>query len=350
VADQDGLPEKEPSILEPPMVEGGELEKAETEDEMSVRAVPVPQNEPEREEVDVESEANKMDVEQDGLVGPIGPIPTVAAIEQPDSTISAIQEETLVEQSILLDVPQVSADSDPTVIEQAPDVPVSEMGFINLDRPVTPEQRPQSESVDIEAPMAISSISAPRGRSRKRARLDLSIQNETVSAPVRGPRVPKNHVTFRGASGAMEVTASAILRAAVHRTQRDVTRHLNAFGVPVPNYIVQMGPPFELPEWVFPPLSPAESEHAQGDFDVDIEDFELNPKPPSKRQVTPPAPTESPEADHTASIEVDQVEQATVQSTRPSGPKIVIPRLAPQPRDPEPLIEEDAVSLGDEDT
>lgn len=348
--DQDGLPEKEPSILEPPKVEGGELEKTGTGDEMSVRAeseAPAPQIEPEREEadVDVESESNKMDVEQDGLVGPI---PIVAAIEQAavaDSTITAVPEETLIERTIPLDVPQVSADSDPTVVVQAADVPVSEMGF-NFDRPVTPDQMPHTELVDIEAPMPISSISVPRGRGRKRARLDLPIQNETVSAPVRGPRVPKNHVTFRGASGEMEVTASAIMKAAVHRTQRDVTRHLNAFGVPVPNFIVQMGPPFELPEWVFPPLSPAESEHALGDFDVDIEDFELNPKTPTKRQVTP-APAEPSEADHTASIEVDQLE-AIVQSTEQSEPKIVIPLLPPQPRDPEP--EEDTVSLGDEDT
>ena len=354
VADQDYLLEKEPSTLEPRMAESGELGKAETEDEMSVRAdskVPTPQYGPEREEVDVESKANKMDVEQDG---PVGPIPTVAAVEQvavADSTINVNPEATLIERTILLDVPQVSADSNPTVIEQAADGSVSEMGF-NLDRPVTPEQRPHPELVDIEAPMPFSSISAPRGRSRKKARLDPSIQNETVSAPVRGPRVPKNHVTFRGASGEMEVTASAIMKAAVHRTQRDVTRHLNAFGVPVPNAIVQMGPPFELPEWVFPPLSPAESEHARGDFDVDIEDFELNPKTPSKRQVTPPAlkePSES-EADHTTSIEVDRVERAIVQSTRPSGPKIVIPWLPPQPRAPEPVIEEDTVSLGDEDT
>ena len=357
VTDQDGFPENEPPTLEPPMVEGGELEKAETEDEMSVRAVsevPAPQNEPEREEVDVESEANGMDVEQDELFGSVGSIPSVVAIEQAavaDSTINATPEEMPIEPTILLDVPQVSATSDPPAIEQATDVPASEMVF-NLDRPVTPEQRPHTEFVDIEAPMPISSISAPRGRSRKRARLDLSIQNETISAPVRGPRVPKNHVTFRGASGEMEVTASAIMKAAVHRTQRDVTRHLNAFGVPVPNYIVQMGPPFELPEWVFPPLSPAESEHAQGDFDVDIEDFELNPKPPSKRQLTPPALTEPPEADHTASIEVDRdrVEQAIIQTTRQSEPKIVISWLPPQPRYPEPLIEEDTVSLGDEDT
>ena len=349
VADQDGLPEKNPSTLEFPMVEDGELEKAETEDKMSVRAeseVPALQNEPEWEEVDIELEANSMDVEQDELVRPVGPIPTVADIEQAavgDSTpINAIPEATLIERTVLLDVPQLSADSDPTVIEQPAVVPVSEMGF-NFDRPASPEQRPHTELIDIEAPMPISSISAPRSRSRKKARLDVSIQNETASAPVRGPRVPKNHVTFRGASGEMEVTASAILKAAVHRTQRDVTRHLNAFGVPVPNAIVQMGPPFELPEWVFPPLSPAESEHAHGDFDVDIEDFELNPKTPSKRQVTPPAPMEPSESDHTASIEVDRVE-------RQSGPKIVISRLPPQPRAPEPVIEEDTVSLGDEDT
>ena len=356
VADQDSVPEKEPSTLETRMAESGELEKAETEDEMSVRAkseVPAPQNELEREEVEVESEANKMDVEQ---YGPVGPMPTVAAIEQAavaNSTIDAIPEATLIEQTTLLDVPmtQVSADSDPTVIEQV-DVPVSEMGF-DLDRPVTPEQRPHTESVDIEAPMPISFISAPRNRGRKRPRLDPSIQNETVSAPVRGPRIPKNHVTYRGASGEMEVTASAIVKAAVHRTQRDVTRHLNAFGVPVPNAIVQMGPPFELPEWVFPPLSPAESEHAHGDFDVDIEDFELNPKTPSKRQVTPPTPNEPLETGHTASIEeVDRVERAAsvVEPTRQSGPKIVIPRLPPQPRAPEPVVEEDTVSLGDEDT
>ena len=353
VADLDGLPESGLSILEPPKVEGRELGKAEMEDESSVRAeseAPAPQIEPERVEVDVESEANKMDVEQDGLVGPI---PTVAAIEieqtaVADLTITAVPEETLIERTILPDVPQVSADSDQTVIVQAADVPVFEMGF-NLDRPVTPEQMPQTELVDIEAPMPISSISVPRGRGRKRARLDLPIQNETVSAPVRGPRVPKNHVTFRGASGEMEVTASAIMKAAVHRTQRDVTRHLNAFGVPVPNFIVQMGPPFELPEWVFPPLSPAESEHAQGDFDVDIEDFELNPKMPTEQQVTPPAPTEPSEVDHTASIEVDRgVERAIVQSTEQSEPKIVISRLPPQLRHPEP--EGDTVSLGDEDT
>ena len=356
VADQDGLPEKGPSTLEPPMVEGGELEKVESEGEMSVRAeseAPAPQNEPEREGVDVESEASKMDVEQDGLVGPVGPIPIVAAIEQAeaavaDSTINAIPEETLIERPILPDVPQVSADSDPTVIEQTVDVPASEMGS-NLDRPLSPEQRPHTELVDIEALMPISSISAARGRSRKRARLDPSIQNETVSAPVRAPRVPKNHVTFRGASGEMEVTASAIMKAAVHRTQRDVTRHLNAFGVPVPNFIVQMGPPFELPEWVFPPLSPAESEHALADFDVDIEDFELNPKTPSKRQVTP-TPTAPSEANYTASIAADWVEQAIVQSTGQSGPKFVIPRLPPQPRAPGPVAEEDTVSLGDEDT
>ena len=348
VADQDGLPKKKASTLEPPMVEGRELEKAETEDIMSVRAeseLPAPQNEPEWEEVDIESEANKMEVEQDGLVGPVRPIPTASAIEQAavgDSTISAIPEATLIEQTILLDVPQLSADSDPTAIEQPADVPVSEMGF-DLDRPVSPEQRPHTELVDIETPMPFSSISAPRNRSRKKARLDPSIQTETASAPVRGPRVPKNHVTFRGASGEMEVTASAIMRAAVHRTQRDVTRHLNAFGVPVPNAIVQMGPPFELPEWVFPPLSPAESEHAHGDFDVDIEDFELNPKTLPKRQVTPPAPMEPLESDHTASIEVDRIEQQ-------SGPKIVISRLPPQPRAPDPVFEEDTVSLGDEDT
>jgi hypothetical protein len=306
------------------------------------------QRESEREEVDVEAEVNKMDVEQ------VGPIPTVAAIEQAavaDLTINAIPEATLDERTILLDVPmtQLSVDSDPTVIEQA-DIPVSEVG-LNIDRPVTPEQMPHTESIDIEAPMPISSISAFRNRGRKRPRLDPSIQNnETVSAPVRGPRVPKNHVTYRGASGEMEVTASAIMKAAVHRTQRDVTRHLNAFGVPVPNAIVQMGPPFELPEWVFPPLSPAESEHAYGDFDVDIEDFELNPKTPSKRQVTSPAPSESSEADHTtASIEVDWVERAIVQPTRQTGPKIIIPRLPPQPRAPEPVTEEDTVSLGDED-
>ena len=351
VADQDSVLEKEPITLETRMAESGESEKAETEDEKSVRAesvVPASQNELEREEVEVESEINKMDVEQ---YGPVGPIPTVAAIGQADvanSTIDAIPEATLIERTTLLDVPmtQVSADSDPTVIEQA-DVPVSEMGF-DLDRPVTPEQRPHTESVDIEAPMPISFISAPRNRSRKRPRLDPSIQNETVSAPVRGPRIPKNHVTYRGASGEMEVTASAIVKAAVHRTQRDVTRHLNAFGVPVPNAIVQMGPPFELPEWVFPPLSPAESEHAHGDFDVDIEDFELNPKPPSKRQVTPPSPKEPLETGHTASIE--EVERAVVEPIRQSGPKIVIPRLPPQPRAPEPVTEEDTVSLGDEDT
>ena len=358
VADQDGLPVKEPSTLEPPMVEGGELERAETEDGMSVRAeseVQVPQNEPGREVVEVEPEANKMDVEQDGHVGPVGPIPSVAAIEEAtvaDSTIDTIPEETLIERTIVLDVSQVSADSDPTVIEQAADAPASEKGF-NLGRPATPEQRPHTELIDIEAPIPTSSISAPRGRSRKRARLDpSSIQNESVSAPVRGPRVPRNHVTFRGASGEMEVTASAIMKAALHRTQREVTRHLNAFGVPVPNYIVQMGPPtgFDLPDWVFPPLSPAESEHAQGDFDVDIEDFELNPKTPSKRQVTPPTPTESLEADYTASAEVDRLERAIVQPTRQPGPKIVIPPLPPHPRDPEPVIEEDTVSLGDEDT
>lgn len=352
VADQEGLPEKESSTFEPRMAEGGEFEKAETEDGISVRAeteVPAPQNEPEK-EVDVESEANKMDVEQ---YGPVEPIPTVAAIEQvavADSTINAIPEATLIERTTLLDVPmtQVSADSDPTVIEQA-DMPVSEIDFI-LDRPVTPEQKLHTESVDIEAPMPISSLSAPRSRSRKRPRLDPSIQNETVSAPVRGPRVPKNHVTYRGESGEMEVTASAIIKAAVHRTQRDVTRHLNAFGVPVPNAIVQMGPPFELPEWVFPPLSPAESEHAHGDFDVDIEDFELDPTTPSKRQVTSPASKEELEAGHTTSIEVDPVERAIVQPTRQSGPKIAIPRLPPQPRAPEPVTEEDTVSLGDEDT
>lgn len=355
VADQDGLPKTEPPILEPRMADDGEFEKAETEDEMSVQAeaeVPAP---PESEEVDVVSEANKMDVEQDG---PVGPVPTVVAIEQAtvaDLTINAIPEATPIERTILLDVPQVSADSEPTVIEQA-DVPVPEMSF-KLDRPVTPEQRAHTESVDIEAPMPISStsISSPRSRGRKRPRLDPSIQNETVSAPVRGPRVPKNHVTFRGASGEMEVTASAILKAAVHRThwQRDVTRHLNAFGVPVPNAIVQMGPPFELPEWVFPPLSPAESEHAHGDFDVDIEDFELNPKTPSKRQVTPPALEEPSETDHTVSIEVDRVpelERAIVQPTSQSEPKTVISRLPPQPRAPEPVVEEDTVSLGDEDT
>ena len=364
VADQDGLLEKQ-STLEPPAVEGGELEKAVTEDEISVPAEsedPAPQNELEREEDDVESEDNKMNVEQDRPVEPaepvepvepIGPIPTVADIEQvaiADLNINAIPEETLIERTILLDAPQVSDVSDSTVIVQAADVPVSEVGF-NLDRAVTPEQRPQTDSelVDIEALMPISSISAPRGRGRKRPRLDPSIQNETVSAPVRGPRVPKNHVTFRGASGEMEVTASAILKAAVHRTQRDVTRHLNAFGVPVPNYIVQMGPPFELPEWVFPPLSPAESEHALGDFDVDIEDFELNPNTPSKRQLTPP-PTEPSEADHISTSEVDRVEQAIDQATKQSqsGPKIVIP-WRPPPRAPEPEIEEDTVSLGDED-
>ena len=352
VADQEGLPEKESSTFEPRMAEGGEFEKAETEDGISVRAeteVPAPQNEPEK-EVDVESEANKMDVEQ---YGPVEPIPTVAAIEQvavADSTINAIPEATLIERTTLLDVPmtQVSADSDPTVIEQA-DMPVSEIDFI-LDRPVTPEQKLHTEPVDIEAPMPISSLSAPRSRSRKRPRLDPSIQNETVSAPVRGPRVPKNHVTYRGESGEMEVTASAIIKAAVHRTQRDVTRHLNAFGVPVPNAIVQMGPPFELPEWVFPPLSPAESEHAHGDFDVDIEDFELDPTTPSKRQMTSPASKEELEAGHTTSIEVDPVERAIVQPTRQSGPKIAIPRLPPQPRAPEPVTEEDTVSLGDEDT
>ena len=358
VADQGSLPEKEPSTHELRMAEDGEFEKAETEDEMSVRAeseVPAPQNEPEREEVDIESGADKMDVEQEGPVepvGPVGPIPTVAAIEQAAVADLAIPEATLIERTILQDVPQVSVDSDPTVIEQA-DVPTS------LDRPVTPEQSPHTESIDIEV-MPISSISVSRNRGRKRPRLDSSIQNETVSAPVRGPRVPKNHVTFRGASGEMEVTASAIVKAAVHRTQRDVTRHLNAFGVPVPNAIVQMGPPFELPEWVFPPLSPAESEHAHGDFDVDIEEFELNPRTPSKQQVTPPALNEP---DHSASIEVDRVEQPILLEQpileqpileqpiqRHSGPKIIIPWLPPQPRAPEPVYEEDTVSLGDEDT
>jgi hypothetical protein len=396
----DNLPEKDPSIrksIEPPMAADEESEKAETEDKMSIRAeseVPGPRNKPEMEEgeidegeVDVEPAADKMDVEEedveDGVEdGTVTLIPTVAVIEQAavtDTTMDVIPDATLTERTVLPDVPttQEFVDSGPSVVEQT-DVPVSEVGLI-LDRAVTPEQRPRTESVDIEkmpspTPMPISSISAPRGRGRKRARLDPFTQpNESASAPVRGPRVPKNHVTYIGASGEMEVSASAIVKAAVHRTQRDVARHLNAFGVPVPNAITQMGPSFELPEWVFPPLSPAESEHAHGDFDV-IEDFELNPRTPSERQVTHPAPadlvaaieatqkesmavnpdtietdpTEPVVADYTVSIEVNPV-RPIVQPTRQSGPKIVIPRL-PLPPPESVTYEEDTVSLGDEDT
>jgi len=368
---QDGLPEKEPynkKSIEPRM-DVGESEKVETRDEMSVRAeseVPAPQNEPEK--VDIESEADKMDVEQDGTVGPIPPVVVTEQAAFTDATMDAKQDATPTEQTVLPDVPipQESADSGPTVAEQA-DIPVSEAGP-KLGQPVTLEQRPRTESVDIEkmpSPTPISSISAPRGRARKRARLDSSVQpNETVSAPVRAPRVPKNHVTYIGASGDLEVTASAIMKAAVHRTQRDVTRHLNAFGVPVPNAIIQMGPPFELPEWVFPPLSPAESEHTHGDFDA-IEHLELDPKV-SSRQVTPPVQADLKEsmelnpdvidmdskepvaADYTASIEVDPVE-STIQPTRQAGPKNKRPPPPPPPPEPE-TDEEDAVSLGDEDT
>ena len=374
VTDQDlqvSLPEKEPSIrrsIEPSMAGDEKSEKAETQDKMSVRAeseVSVLESEPEREKVDVESAADKMDVEEDGTVAPVAVIEQAAVA---DATGHAIPDATLTERTAVA-MTQELAEPGPSAIEQV-DVPVSEVGS-NLDRPVTPEPRRRTESVDIErmpSPIPISSISAPRGRVRKRARLDPSFQpNESASAPVRGPRVPKNHVTYIGASGEMEVTASAIMKAAVHRTQRDVTRHLNAFGVPVPNAIVQMGPPFELPEWVFPPLSPAESEH--GDFDV-FEDNELNPKTPSERQVTPAAhaaieaghkdsmeanpdaierdPNEPVAADHTVSIEVDPVEPF-VQSTRQSGPKNMTLRL-PQPSPKSVIYEEDTVSSGDEDT
>ena len=289
---QDSLPEEEPSTIAPHTIVDEESERAEMEEEMSVRAeieVPVTQNEPENEVVDVETEADKMDVEQDET---IETIPTLTVIEQDaivEATMDTVPETEITTVLPVAPITQEPADSGPMVIKQA-DVPVYEVG-LNLDRPVTPEPRPRTESVDIEgktpSPMPISSISAPR-RGRKKARLDPSVQlNETVSAPVRGPRVPKNHVTYIGASGEMEVTASAIIKAAVHRTQRDVTRHLNAFGVPVPNAIVQMGPDFELPEWVFPPLSPAESEHEQGDLDS-IEILELDPsKTLLERQVTP---------------------------------------------------------------
>ena len=388
----DNLPEKEPSVrksIEPPMAADEESGKATQTDKMSIRAdseVSGPRHKPEMEEgeidegeVDIDPAADKMDVEEGVEVGvedgTVALIPTVAVIEQAAVTDTTIPDATLTERTVLPDVPttQEFVDSGPSVVEQT-DVPVSEVGLI-LDRAVTP---PRTESVDIEkmpspTPMSISFISAPRGRGRKRARLDPSTQpNESASAPVRGPRVPKNHVTYIGASGEMEVSASAIVKAAVHRTQRDVTRHLNAFGVPVPNAITQMGPSFELPEWVFPPLSPAESEHAHGDFDV-IEDFELNPRTPSERQVTRPAPADpvaaieatqkesmevNPDttetdpkepvvADYTVSIEVDPAEPI-VQPTRQSGPKIVIPRLPPPPESV--TYEEDTVSLGDEDT
>ena len=360
---QESLAEKELSFrksIEPHTAGDRESER---EDRMSVRAgseVLAPQNKPEREEDDVEPASDKMDVEEDETVAPI---PTVAVNEQAttDATVNAIPDAALTEQTVLPDVPMTRESADPglSVIEQS-NVPVSEVG-LNIDRPVTPKQRQYTESVDIEGermpyPVPISSISAPRGRGRKKARLDPSIQlNESISAPVR-PRVPKNHVTYIGASGEVEVTASAIMRAAVHRTQRDVTRHLNAFGVPVPNAIVQMGPDFELPEWVFPPLSPAESEHAHGDFDV-IEDLELNPETPSERQMTLPGQVgkvnwnaiETDPGDYTASIEVGPVEPILGQPARQPGPKIIIPRLPP-PRPESVTYEEDTVSLGDEDT
>ena len=407
---RDSLPEDESShraSIGPPMTDVEESEEVGA-GEMSVWAeseVPAPQNEPEpepepeKEEVDIESEADKMDVEQDETVrlGPAVTEPAVVVTEpavvttepavvvtepavvatEPtvvvtgpaviaDATMDAIPD---TDQTVLADVPmtKASASSGPTVVEQT-HVSVSEVG-LNLGRPVTPEQRPRTESVDIEEqmpfPTTILSISAPRSRARKRARLDSSLQsNEVASAPVRALRVPKNHVTYIGASGEVEVTASAIIKAAVHRTQRDATRHLNAFGVLVPNAIIQMGPPFELPEWVFPPLSPAESEHAHGDFDS-IEDFELNPKVPSE-QVTPSLQArpviaietehkasmkvnsstvekEPVAADYTPSIEVDPV-GPIVQPTRQSGPK----NKTPLPPPPE-ACEEDTVSLGDDD-
>ena len=355
---QDYLPEKDSKSMEPHMAIDGESEKASSEDKMSVRAeseVPVVRDEPEKEEVEAqaESEADRMDVEQDGTVGLI---PTEEAVIAA-ATMDVISDATLAEQTVVPDVPitQEPADSGPTVIEQV-EVPVSEVN-LHLDRPVTPEQRPHTESVDIQktsspSPMPISSISAPRGRGRKKARLDPSIQpTETVSAPVRAPRVPKNHVTYTGASGEVEVTASAIIKAAVHRTQRDVARHLTAFGVPVPNAIATMGPDFELPEWIFPPLSPAESEHALGDFD----DIELDPKTLSEEQVT------SVQGDDKESIEVNgdgtaldpvtsnYTAESVAQPTRQTEPKNKMSlRLPPRPV-PE-AYEEDTVSLDDEDT
>ena len=304
---------------------------------------PALRNEPEREEVGIESEVEN--VEQDG---------TIEQAAVADVTMDVIPDTMLTEQTGLPEAPmtQEVADSGPTVIEQA-DVQVSEAG-LNLDRPVTPElkQRPRTESVDIEktpSPVPISSISASRGRGRKKARLDPSVQPyETVSAPVRGLRVPKNHVTYIGASGEMEVTACAIIKAAVHRTQREVTRHLNAFGVPVPNAIVQIGPDFELPEWIFPPLSPAESEHEQGDFD-DIEALELDLM--TQSGLSPPVQVdhkESMQANPDAmSMAADHVPmEVGPVPTRQSGSKS---RTLPLPPPPKPKTDEDAVSLDNED-
>ena len=127
---QDSLPEEKPSdrnAMEPHIVVSGGSKMVEIEEKMLIRAefeVPAPQNEPEREEVDIES-GDKMSI--------------WAKSEVSTPRIPDTSHTTLTGQTGLPEAPmsQEVADSDPMVIEQA-DIPVSEAG-LDLDRPVTPE-------------------------------------------------------------------------------------------------------------------------------------------------------------------------------------------------------------------